>query len=255
MQKVRTVNMSNFQNPSQTARGLTEEFFLQLARGHIANHSHIHKFGAVPAMSQNQSGTIWDVNDTVYPWSTFDTAGILSVPAVNASDNGKSIQVFGLDENYNDINETFVLSSSVTVTGVKTFKRVYRAYMVDGASNVANINVQRSGTTVLRITAGKSQTLMAIYTIPANKKGYLLHGTASCQSGADATGDMFVRYFGQSSFRVGHSFEVSGTGGQYDYKFIVPIELPEKTDIDVRASVRSNNARLTAAFDLILIDM
>jgi len=30
--------------------------------------------------------------------------------------------------------------------------------------------------------------------------------------------------------------------------------MPEKTDIDVRATVRSNNARVTAAFDLILID-
>lgn len=55
-----------------------------------------------------------------------------------------------------------------------------------------------------------------------------------------------------SAFRVGHSFEVSGTGGQYNYEFAVPIQLPAKTDIDVRARVRSNNARITAAFDIIL---
>jgi len=64
---------------------------------------------------------------------------------------------------------------------------------------------------------------------------------------------MFVRYFGQTSFRVGHSFEVSGTGGQYLYDFSIPIEIPEKSDIDVRATVRSNNARLTSAFDIVLI--
>jgi len=29
--------------------------------------------------------------------------------------------------------------------------------------------------------------------------------------------------------------------------------LPEKTDIDVRASVRTNNALVTAAYDIILI--
>ena len=65
---------------------------------------------------------------------------------------------------------------------------------------------------------------------------------------------MFVRYFGQDTFRIGHSFEVAGDGGQYFYKFAVPIRIPEKSDIDVRASVRSNNARITAAFDVILIE-
>lgn len=229
-----------------------EDDYISIARGHVKDASHIHKFGAVPAMSQNQTGTVWDVNDTIYPWSAFDTAGVLTVPAVNASDNGKLIQVFGLDDNYDLVNETFTISSTGTTTGAKTFKRVYRAYVSDGVTNVGNINVQRGGTTVLRITAGKGQTLMSVYTVPRGFTGYLIKGTMSCQSGADATGDMFVRYFGQTSFRVGHSFEVSGTGGQYTYEFGVPIQIPAKSDIDVRAQVRSNNARITAAFDLIL---
>lgn len=229
-----------------------EDDFLSIARGHIKDASHIHKFGAVPAMSQNQTGTVWDVNDTIYPWSAFNTAGVLTIPAVNASDNGKLITVFGLDDNYDLVTEIFTVSSTGTTTGTKTFKRVYRAYVTDGVTNVGNINVQRGGTTVLRITAGKGQTLMAIYTVPRGFTGYLIKGTMTCQSGADATGDMFVRYSGQTSFRVGHSFEVSGTGGQYTYEFGVPIQIPAKSDIDVRVNVRSNNARITAAFDLIL---
>jgi hypothetical protein len=48
---------------------------LGVAKGQFDDITHIHKFGAVPAMSQNQTGTIWDVNDTSYPWSAFDTAG------------------------------------------------------------------------------------------------------------------------------------------------------------------------------------
>jgi hypothetical protein len=38
------------------------------------------------------------------------------------------------------------------------------------------------------------------------------------------------------------------------YEFFTPVVIPEKSDIDIRASVRSNNARVTAAFDLILIE-
>lgn len=246
--------MPNFQNPSETSKGKTEEFYLQLARGHIPNHSHIHKFGAVPAMSQNQTGTVWDVNDTLYPWSSWSSAGTVSVLAVNVSDNGKILVLEGLDANYKPQTESITVSSASAVSSTKSFIRLYRGYIEEGATNVDNVNVQKGGVTVLRVTAGKGQTLMSIYTVPAGKTGYLVKGTATCQAGADATGDMFVRYFGQSSFRVGHSFEVSGTGGQYLYEFGVPIPITEKSDIDIRASVRSNNARITTAFDIILID-
>jgi hypothetical protein len=225
-------------------------FGLGVAKGQFADISHIHKFGAVPAMSQNQTGTIWDVNDTNYPFSAFTTAGTLSVPAVDASDDGISLTIVGLDENYDPQSETVSVSSTAATTTTNSFIRVFRAYT--GSTNVANINIQKGGTTVARVSAGKAQTLMAVYTVPAGYTAYLLKGTATCQAGADATGNMYIRYFGESSFRVGHSFEVSGAGGQYVYDFGVAIKIPEKSDIDVRATVRSNNARVTAAFDLIL---
>ena len=226
---------------------------LGVAKGQFDDITHIHKFGAVPAMSQNTTGTIWDVNDTTYPWSSFDTAGTLSIPAVNASDNGKSIVLVGLDSDYLELTETVTVSSSGATTTTQSFKRIFRAYVTNGSvTNVGDIVVQKGGTTVATIKAGKAQTLMAVYTVPAGKTGYLLKGVATCQAGADATGDMFVRYFGQDSFRVGHTFEVSGTGGEYNYDFGVPVKIPAKSDIDVRCSVRSNNARVTAAFDIIL---
>ena len=43
-------------------------------------------------------------------------------------------------------------------------------------------------------------------------------------------------------------------GGQYDYTFQTLIPVPEKTDIDIRATMRSNNKRITAAFDVLLVD-
>jgi len=226
---------------------------LGVAKGQFDDITSIHKFGAVPAMSQNQSGTIWDVNDTAYPWSAFDTAGTLSIPTVNASDNGKSVVLVGLDSDYLELSETVTVSSSGATTTTQSFKRIFRAYVTNGSvTNVGDIVVQKGGTTVATIKAGKAQTLMAVYTVPAGKTGYMLKGVATCQAGADATGEMFIRYFGQDSFRVGHSFEVSGTGGEYLYDFGIPVKIPEKSDIDVRCSVRSNNARVTAAFDMIL---
>lgn len=229
---------------------------IQISSGRTLHTSFIHKFGAVPAMSQNTGGTVWDVNDTLYPWSSLTTAGTLTVPAVNASDNGYTVTIVGLDSNFNDLEETITVSSSGSVTTTNSFRRVFRAFCTGGGSgtvNVANIDIQKGGVTVARITAGKGQTLMAVYTIPKGYTGYILKGVMTVQANADATGDMYVRYFGQTTFRVGHSFEVSGTGGPYMYEFGCPLPIPEKSDIDIRATVRSNNARATAAFDMILV--
>ena len=226
---------------------------LSIAQGEVNGHSGEHKFGAVPAMSQNNTGTIWDVNDTIYPWASWASAGTVTIPTVNASDNGKKITIVGLDADYNAQSEEITVSSSGAVTSTNSYIRLYRAYVSEGATNVAAINVQKSSVTVLRINANMGQTLMAIYTVPAGYTAYLMQGTATCQDGADATGNMYVRYDGQSAFRIGHSFEVAGDGGQYFYKFAIPIRLPAKTDVDVRATVRSNNARITAAFDMVLV--
>jgi len=233
---------------------LFKDSLLSIAQGEVNGHSGVHKFGAVPAMSQNNTGTVWDVNDTMYPWASWDTAGTVSILTVNSSDNGKTITLVGLDANYQNQSEEVVVSSSGAVTTTKTWKRLYRAYVSSGTDNVGAITVQKGGVTVLQITAGKGQTLMAIYTVPAGHTAYLLSGVCSVQDGADATGNMYVRYSSEDAFRIGHSFEVAGRGGPYSHKFEIPVRLPEKTDIDVRATVRSNNARVTAAFDILLVE-
>src|SRR5210317_2094202 len=85
---------------------------LGVAKGQFQDISHVHQIGAVPAMSQNTTGTVWDVNDTLYPWSSWATAGTLSIPAVNASDDGKTVTIVGLDENYVYQTESVTVSSS-----------------------------------------------------------------------------------------------------------------------------------------------
>lgn len=230
-----------------------DNIFLNISRGLVKGTSFVHKFGAVPTMSTNTTGTVWDVNDTVYPWSAWATAGTITIDRADAGDANKQVTVVGLDSNYDALTETITLTSATGNASTNSFIRVFRAFIVDGTTNVGLISIKRNSTTVAAIVAGKGQTLMSVYTIPRGYTGYLMKGTCSAQAGADATGDMYVRYAGQSSFRVGHSFEISGGGGQYLYEFATPIPIPAMSDIDVRITTRSNNGRYTAAFDLVLI--
>jgi len=232
-----------------------EHHGIQIARGDMVRYSSIHKLGAVPAMSQNNSGTVWDISDTLYPWTALDTPAVINVERNDVLDNGHTVTIQGLDSNWNFQEETVTISGADTL-GTKLFRRVNRAFYTDGSlSNTGNIDLEAGaagGTTVARITAGQGQTLMAVHTVPANYKAYIMQGVMTCQAGADASGFMYVRYNTTgAAFRVAHTFEISG-GGPYIYPFTTPIEIPEKSDIDVRATVRSNNARITAAFDMVL---
>ena len=237
---------------SITQVGTSEPFELQVSRGQIPGHSVLHKFGAVPSMSINTTGTIWDIDDTLYPWSALTTAGTLTVDRASASDANKVITIQGLDADYKQISENVTLTNATGNATTQSFIRVYRAFMHNGsAANVGNIDIKISTTIIARITAGKSQTLMGVYTVPAGYSLYLTQGVMSVQSGADATGNFFVRYGGESAFRIAHTFEVASA--EYFYAFHAPFKLPEKSDIDIRADLRSNNARITAAFDAYLI--
>ena len=237
---------------SITQVGTSEPFELQVSRGQIPGHSVLHKFGAVPSMSINTAGTIWDINDTLYPWSALTSASTLNVNRASASDANKTITIQGLDADYKQISENVTLTNATGNATTQSFIRVYRAFMHNGsASNVGNIDIKISTTIIARITAGKAQTLMGVYTVPAGYSLYLTQGVMSVQSGADATGNFFVRYGGESAFRIAHTFEVASA--EYFYAFHAPFKLPEKSDIDIRAELRSNNARITAAFDAYLI--
>ena len=242
--------MANYRSITQV--GTSEPFELQVSRGQVPGHSVLHKFGAVPSMSINTSGTVWDISDTPYPWDVLTSAAILGVDRANASDANKTVTIEGLDENYNLISENVALTNATGNPTTQRFIRIFRSYMHNGSGvNVGNIDIKYGVTTVARITALKGQTLMGVYTVPAGYTLYLTQGVMSVQAGADATGEFYVRYGSEESFRIAHTFEVASA--EYFYAFHAPFKVIEKSDIDIRATVRSNNARITAAFDAYLI--
>ena len=220
----------------------------------------IHKFGEVQALSVNTLGTVWDRDNTIYPWSALDTAGTLVVQVVapnnensiQTDDDGGTVTISGLDNNYDELTETVTISSG-TATTTNSFKRVFRAYFTassgfDPSDN--RILIKRSGTVVAQITEDFGQTLMAVYTIPDGFTGYLMRLDAT--AGSSGKLSLFTRPSGTGSFRIQHRALVNNEGGQYIVDYPVPQPLPARTDIDVRAKASDNNSNITATFDVML---
>lgn len=232
-------------------------FYLDVVQGNVTGYSFNHKFGAVPSMSQNTLGSVWDVNDTLYPWTALDTPAIVNVERNNVADEGKTITVQGLDSNYDFVEEDITISGADT-TGSTLFKRVNRCFVAsDSGANTGDIDIEAGaagGTTVARIQAGNGQTLMAVYTVPAGKTAYMLQLNSSAADDTDCTLSLFEQLVDTGIFRIQDTFEMQRGGGAVNQAFQAPITFVEKTDIDVRVQTRANNKRITTSFDLLLVD-
>lgn len=224
----------------------------------VSANRFINKIGAVPALAQNTNGSIWDTNDKLINWDVLGTAHIkiecFKNNTLSNLDVGKKITIFGLNSNFEEVQIEITITAQSFTSNLAAELNLIRIndVMVD-SSNLTDIVGSVSANNVFKILIGKGRTLNSNFTIPKGFTGYLLKGSCSCSNSSDATVDMYVRFFGHP-FRIGHSFEISGYGGQYTYDFSLPLVLPEKTDIEVRGTTRSNNARITTAYDLILIE-
>lgn len=228
--------------------------YLNIARGLVPGASVVHKFGANFDCDQGTE-TLWTAGG-LYPWSTFSTAATLDVISSTTNDTGEEVAIEGLDENYAPLREVVTLtddgSNPTNATTQNSFIRVFRMYGVSNGGVVGTVNAKISTTIVGQIAAGRGQTLMGIYTIPAGKTGYLLCGDASISKGGDGQIEMMARIFGEGGFRVAHIAELYDNSYRYD--FPVPLRIPEKSDIDIRFTTVNNNFKVTCAFDIILVD-
>ena len=232
------------------------DFDMMVSGGYISDHTFNHKFGAVDGIGNNTTGTVWDIPNQLYPWTALDTPAVVNVERNNVGDNGITVTVEGLDGDYLEVSEDIVISGADQV-GTQLFKRVNRAFISGATTNAGDIDIEAGaagGTTVARIQAGLGQTLMSVFTVPAGKTAYIHRITATAQDGKDATGWMYVREVnGVTAFRIKHTWEFYGDGGQYHYDFAFPLPVSEKSDIDMRVTTRDKNGRYTIAFDVLLV--
>ena len=225
------------------------QYGLDIARKAEQDYYFEHKFGSNPNLVSG-SQSIWSQGG-LYPWSALDTAQILYVISTSGSDTG-DITLYGLDENYEALEETVTLTGTVAVPTQNPFKRIFRMKYQEGTSNVGRVTARTlspTGTVVADMLEGYSQTLMAVYTIPANVRAFGCQFTVGVGKGGDCSFKIFTREFGKS-FRIRADVELYES--TFTQTYAVPFNLPPKMDIDFRAITSGNNFPATASFDMIL---
>jgi hypothetical protein len=237
-----------------------------VADGSVPGVSHIEKFGMNIDVDSDKE-TIWD-GGGIYTY--IETAETLTVTSNDVQDNptgtgARNVEIQGL----NQAGEVVVEIVDLAGTSIQEFKRVFRVKVIaSGASGVneGTISVTSDDTsTVLAIigvdgiggnAAGRGQTFMAQYTIPAGKTGYITQWTVGCgKQNTDAIAMLMTRdpdAPGDGAWNARDIITVSAT--TYAKNYNVPIKVNAGDDIEVRAYSSVNNSIVSSTFCVRLID-
>lgn len=239
---------------------------LEIARNNIKNYSGVNKFGENADVDTGTPEDLWSQGET-YTFST--TANIDTISSSNGGDT-QDVTIEGLDVNFNLVVQTIALTGQTKKVIDTDLIRVFRAYNTNGTNFIGDIYIYITSATIsagvpttasdirAKIDAADNQTLMAIYTIPAGKTGYLMKYHVSLAKLSPATAltcSIRTRIF-EEVFRVKDRGSAATTGAtSYPRDFTIPLVLEEKTDVKIVIdTVTSNGTAVSGGFDIILVD-
>lgn len=219
---------------------------LSVQKGLVQNFSGISKFGLNTAVGTSFE-TIWDGNNTYsYPSS----AGTATATSSDTDDNTGTVEIQGLDSNYDLATETLTIGGSA---GSTNFIRVFRAIMKTantGNANVGTISITVSSTTVAQIRPTYGQTLMCVYTVPRKYNAYLLQLDVGSSKDLENEIRFITKDISNGNVWSTKSF-ITTRGGFIEKNYAVPIVITEKTDIELVVK-SSATSEVSGGFELIL---
>jgi len=245
---------------------------LAIAEGEVSGKTFIHKFGKAPDFDiVDGYVTIWDGSDDgdiaqmQYVYSTSD-----DIDSISSSNNGdtQDIEVQGLDINYALVTQTITLTGQTRAALTTNLLRVFRMINVGSTDlaghvycyeNTALTTGTPDDTTKVRavINNSNNQSLMAIYTIPAGKTGYMrsiFMGAAGARKTSVHNIHLHIRPFGQVfQLKFDTSIIASGTS-HISHKYTEPEIILEKSDIKVDVNTDEDIAGVSAGFDIVLVN-
>lgn len=238
-----------------------------VAAGLIPGSTGVNKFGENPDISAGTTEDVWDGGGT-YSFPTTADITHIRQPTNQATMQGETIEVQGLDASWVLTVQTVVLDGTDTTTPVAlgtALLRVFRMRVLADVVTTQDVELRNvgGGTTYSLIQAGNNQTLMAIYTVPAGKTAYMTQYFADNVPTASRLPDSveFKLWMADRDnsyeFQLKHSRAIPIQGDGFTLPFNPYMQITQKTDIKISASVVGgvgDDGNPHAGFDLILVD-
>jgi len=242
---------------------------LLIARGVIDGITHINKFGENPEIENGETEDIWDGGGTYTFPTGADITHIAQATDQVGTDGGATIEVQGLDVNWELVTQTADLDGTDTTVLVElgtALRRVFRMKVlanIVAADDISAISDTSPIVTYATMQAGNNQTLMAIYTVPADKTAYMTqYYVDNVPTETKQPDSVEFRLWAADrhngyEFQLKHMRSIPAGASGLEQRFTPPLRITQKTDIKISASVEGgsgDDAHPHAGFDLILID-
>lgn len=242
---------------------------IPISAGLVDGYSFVEKFGSNLSVGANTE-TIWSYGGLYTYLDVASTLFVDTVPGDDGEDNAtgtgaRTVIIEGLDASYSFVSEEVTVAGAASST---EFLRVNRAYVQTTGTVLTNtkpllVSTGANGTgTVLADIAthgtgsneeGFGQTMLGLYTVPAGKTGYLMQWTLG--SSGTSSVQAFLRYRPFANGKVYRTLDnIYYVNGYYVKDYVVPIQIPEKTDIEVQTYNTATGVAVSTSFNIILID-
>lgn len=243
------------------------DFLLLVAEGKIPGKRIVHKFGKNPEVGTTGFDTIWN-GGGVYTGFNAIAAETVTIVSSSADDTLlgiglQTIRIYGLDADFNEQEEDVELDGLNQVLSIKEYIRLDRAKgLTSGGgtygSNIGDITIRQSTTTAnvfAVIPIGYNSTMIAAYTIPAGKNGYIMtQASVIANKQAAAVAVRLKAKIPGSVFTVNGEAALNSQGtGFIERKFTAPSRLPPTTDVYIEAEASATVA-VAAFIDILLVD-
>jgi hypothetical protein len=237
--------------------GNDDEFPIRVQKGLVPGHSFVWPFGHNEAVSNSAFELIWEFGGGYSFPTTAQTVDVTSVSANDtaAGTGARTIEIFGLDASYLEISEIITMNGTTAVSSVNNYIRINSAYTLtagSGGNNAGAITIlfQTDATVGGYIQTNDNTTEQCIYTIPADKTGYLCKFSWANQGGKGTKIRFCYRPFG-GLFRVQSNIEESGQGAEQP---CAPIVYQAKTDLILEAKASTGNHSVSGTMSIFLVD-
>lgn len=249
-----------------------EPFEFLATSGQVSGVSTLDKFGLNPVIATDTDPEdVWEFGG-VYQFSA--TANITQLSSSDNSDT-QDIKIAGIDATGFEVEQTITLTGTTPVTIDTALWRIYRMENEGTTDLSGTIYLATSDATYVSVAGvpdddadiraiidnGNNQTLMAIYTVPKGKVGFLWRGELGMlYTGTVGAGTNFAK-LSYRSRRQGKIFKVkkvvslinNGDSNYFDDRaFKDPI--PAYTDIILRTDEVSETMGIWGTFDILLVD-
>ena len=241
----------------------TTDFMLEVAKGAIADTRPVHKFGANLDVA---SGVQEDVNDMggtyTYPTVSADMTH-LSQDIDQPTFRGKTVQVDGLDINWDRIIQMIIMDAANTSTPVVLPTPLFRINTMQVQAELkatSNVRLHNVGDTITysQITPVNNQTLQSNYSVERGSSAYMtnVYGDVIESTGKEPKSVEFNLWVANRKedwdFQLKSARGVPKAGPAATHSFRPYLGITEMSDIKITAQPSDQPAHVHAGFDLII---